>query len=219
MSSIHAVSFPLQLPPGALGAAAVSSDVRCFLVPHATGVLLVDAGLPGGADALGAALARMSADWSDVSDIVVTHAHFDHVGGLRDVLGRAVGAVLHAGAGEIADVQAAATGHQATSLTSGDHVAGFSVRPTPGHTAGHLCLLDEDAGVLLAGDVVGSLDGNLIRPPSMFTSDAVTAERSLAELASFGVARLITSHGDELADGPQQLLALSAAGSAAHATS
>lgn len=204
MPSIHAVPFALQLPPGAVGPDPVDSDVRCFLVPHDRGLLLVDAGLPGSADELTSALGSLSADWSDVTDVVVTHAHVDHVGGLAEVLGRAPSAALHAGAAEVTDVEAAA-GRRPGALSSGDRVAGLRVVLAPGHTAGHLCLLDEDGGVLLAGDAVGALGGGLVRAPALFTADAVTAEQSLRELAALDVARLLTSHGPELADGPQRL--------------
>ncbi len=51
MPTCHAVPFALQLPPGAGGGGPVPSDVRCFVLPHAGGVVLVDAGLPGSAEA------------------------------------------------------------------------------------------------------------------------------------------------------------------------
>lgn len=210
MPSIHAVPFELQLPPG-LEEGAVTSDVRCFLVSHASGVALVDAGLPGSADAICAALDGLSADWSDVTDIVVTHAHFDHVGGLSAVLSQAPAATLRSSVAEASAVEAAAGGRQVRPLESGAAVAGLTVVLTPGHTPGHLCLLSADDGVLLAGDVVGCIAGALVRAPSMFTDDAVLAEQSIREMASLGVTRLLTSHGDELMDGPEQLTLLAGA--------
>lgn len=211
MPSIHAVPFALQLPPGALGEGAVNSDVRCFLLPHASGVALVDAGLPASAETIFVALEELSADWSDVSDIVVTHAHFDHVGGLAGVLSHAPAATLRSSVAEASAVEAAAGGRQVRPLESGAAVAGLTVVLTPGHSPGHLCLLSADDGVLLAGDVVGCVAGALVRAPSMFTDDAVLAEQSLRELASLGVTRLVTSHGDELIDGPEQLAILAGA--------
>lgn len=81
---------------------------------------------------------------------------------------------------------------------------------TPGHTAGHLSLLHENEGVLLAGDVVGSVEGELVRFPQPFTADSATAEISLRQLAALEVVRLVTSHGDELVDGMDQLRRLAA---------
>lgn len=149
--------------------------------------------------------------WSDVSDVVVTHAHFDHVGGLADVLAQASAATVRSGRPEVHAVEAAAGGRPVQPLDPGAGVAGFTVLLTPGHTPGHLCLLREDDGVLLAGDVVGSDRGALTRAPRMFTDDPVTAEASLRQLAALDVVRLITSHGDELMDGPRQLAILATA--------
>ncbi len=176
MATIHAVPFELQLPPGVAGPTAVTSDLRCFLLPHPGGVALVDAGLPGSVDALERGLSELSAAWSDVTDVVVSHAHADHVGGLAAVLAMASAATLWAGAAEVEDVEAASAGRVAQPFVGGERVAGFTVLPTPGHTAGHVCLLDDSDGVLLAGDAVGSIAGELVRAPAMFTADAARAE-------------------------------------------
>jgi len=206
--TIHPVAFTLQLPPGAISPEAVTTDVRCFLIQHETGVLLVDAGLPGSSAAIGETLAGMSASWDDVSDVVVTHGHFDHIGGLGEVLALATTATVRAGHDDAADVEEAARGRQVIPLESGDVVAGWVTVSSPGHTAGHLGLLHGGDGVLLAGDGVGALAGTLVRAPAMFTADSATAERSLRELAALDVARLVTSHGGELPDGPEQLARL-----------
>jgi glyoxylase-like metal-dependent hydrolase (beta-lactamase superfamily II) len=91
-------------------------------------------------------------------------------------------------------------------------VAGWRAFETPGHTPGHLSLLHEADGVLLAGDVVGSSAGALTRAPRMFTADLAAAEASLRTLAALEVLRLVTSHGDELPDGPERLARLRDAG-------
>lgn len=205
MPTIYAVPFSLELPPGAAGATTITSDVRCFLLPHPDGVMLVDAGLPGSLEGIESGLTHLSATWSDVSDVVVTHAHFDHVGGLAGVLAQAPNATLWAGPAEVGDVEALSGGRVAQPLADGRRVAGWTVLPTPGHTAGHLCLVHEDDGVLLAGDVVGSIGGELRRAPEMFTTDRVRAEASLRELAARKFVRVVTSHGEELADGPARL--------------
>jgi glyoxylase-like metal-dependent hydrolase (beta-lactamase superfamily II) len=189
----------------------VRSDVRCFLVPHASGVVLVDAGLPGSVEAITSTLTGLSAGWTDVSDVVVTHAHFDHVGGLAEVVAKAASATLRASAAETSAVAAAAGGREVAPLEPGAAIGGLTALLAPGHTPGHLCLLAADDGLLLAGDVVGCLQGVLVRPPGMFTDDPALAEQSLRHLAGLDVTRLITSHGPELVDGPAQLASLASA--------
>ena len=38
-------------------------------------------------------------------------------------------------------------------------IHGLRVVATPGHTSGHLCLLDEDHGLLFTGDAIGAEAG------------------------------------------------------------
>ncbi len=81
---IEPVVTQLQVPPGMLGPDPVTIEVRCFVVVGPGGVVLVDSGPPGTGEAIGGAIARAGATWSDVTDIVLTHRHFDHVGGLAE---------------------------------------------------------------------------------------------------------------------------------------
>ena len=161
-------------------------DVRCFLVAHPDGLALVDTGLPGSSGAVGAALSELGATWADVSDILLSHDHPDHVGSLEEVGTLAPGAFVWGNA------PLAARG-----LDDGIVVRGLRVLATPGHTPGHVSFLD-DQGTLLVGDLVGSRDGRLERAPAMFTADAAQAEASIAKLAATGAERMIFGHGAEI---------------------
>jgi len=205
-TSVFPVVLDLQIPAGMLGPDPVTADVHCFLVPHRSGVLLVDTGTPGSETALTAGLAYIGAGWSDVTDVVLTHAHFDHTAGLPQVLALAPAARVWAGADDIPGVDA---GERAVvALKDGDHLRSLTVLTTPGHTPGHLSLLDEAASLLLVGDLVGALDGTLSRAPAVFTADAATADESLRRVARLDVNRVLFSHGGELADGPAALKVL-----------
>jgi glyoxylase-like metal-dependent hydrolase (beta-lactamase superfamily II) len=169
-TSVFPVVLDLQIPAGMLGPDPVTADVRCFLVPHESGVLLVDTGPPGSQAALTAGLTHIGAGWSDVTDVVLTHAHFDHTAGLPQVLALAPAARVWAG-GE--DTPAVHAGERpVAALKDGDHLRSPTVLTTPGHTPGHLSLLDEAASLLLIGDLAGTLDGTLSRSPAVFTADA-----------------------------------------------
>ena len=56
------------------------AHTNVYLVEHDDRVLIVDAGLPAFWDPLIAALAEIGRGPEDVDGIVLTHAHFDHVG-------------------------------------------------------------------------------------------------------------------------------------------
>lgn len=103
-----------------------------------------------------------------LEQIVATHAHFDHVGGVRPLV-EATGAPFLAGEAELPALRVAADrALLAFGLTipqppdpdrllrAGDTVtiAGrpFRVALTPGHSPGHICLIGE--GVAFVGDVV-----------------------------------------------------------------
>jgi glyoxylase-like metal-dependent hydrolase (beta-lactamase superfamily II) len=190
---IRAVVFDVHLPAGVAGPEPVDIDVRCFLVPHADGIVLVDTGLPGSAADIGKALGRMGATWADVSDILLSHDHPDHVGGLAEVAALAPHAVVWGNAPL-----------SARTLEDGAAVRDLRVIATPGHTAGHVSLLHSE-GTLLVGDLLGSHDGRLQRAPAVFTADATQAEQSIQKIARVEAHRFLFAHGAELAE-PQQLL-------------
>ena len=196
---LEPVISEVKVPAGMLGPDPVTFDVRCFIVPGADGIVLVDAGPPGAANAIEAALDRIGARWSDVSDVVLTHAHFDHVGGLTDAAARTPRANLWAGARDISEIRLDGA-RLVKPLVDGDRVRGLAVLDTPGHTPGHVSLLDEANSLLLVGDVVGTSDGVLSLGPPAFTADPVRARASLARVASLGVERVVFSHGAEIAD-------------------
>src|SRR5206468_11685865 len=56
------------------------AGVNCYLLEEGRGVTLVDAGLPATWPFLGQALEALSRGPSDVVALVLTHAHFDHIG-------------------------------------------------------------------------------------------------------------------------------------------
>ena len=190
---IRPVVIDVHLPAGMAGPDPMDFDVRCFLVPHPSGIALVDTGVPGSAPAIADALADMGAGWSDLTDVVLSHDHPDHIGSLEDVVAHAPQAVIRG--------NAPLTARQ---LNEGEAVRGLTVFATPGHTAGHVSLLHE-SGVFLVGDIVGNQGGVLSRAPAPFTADAAVAESSLHRISTIGFDRLLTAHGAELPDAANAL--------------
>ncbi|MFN8029072.1 MAG: MBL fold metallo-hydrolase [Dermatophilaceae bacterium] len=189
-AGVVAVNMEHLIPAGALGPEPVQFEVRAYLVPHDTGLVLVDTGMdPTGRD-LDAALARSGASWSDVSHLVITHAHPDHIGAVGHVRRAAPGAhVLAHPLEAIADT---------APVVEGDVMGPLRALGTPGHTAGHLSLIDDSTGVLLVGDALGSMNNVLVRAPEQFTTDTEQAEQSLHRLLSVRGTRMLFAHGDEL---------------------
>ena len=106
-------------------------------------------------------------------------------------------------------------------LESGEHVGSLLVVAAPGHTPGHIALLDERDGTLIAGDAFSTLGGvsttGRINPRfplvGMSTWDRPTANRTAAMLRALEPAALAVGHGpvvvDPLADIDRALAAVS----------
>jgi hydroxyacylglutathione hydrolase len=94
-----------------------------------------------------------------LTDILVTHHHGDHVGGLAELLRHAPGAAVHGPAGEAMPVPV-------IPLREGDRFEALGVAwrviDVPGHTAGHIAFFADrqpalpDAPLLFCGDTLFS---------------------------------------------------------------
>ena len=197
--TVEPVVTQVQVPPGMLGPDPVSFEVRCFVVADAGGVVLVDTGTPGSREAIGRALVNVGATWANVTDIVLSHKHFDHVGGLAEVSEQASRATIWAGAQDAPEVSTI-DGRVVQAVTEGDRVGELRVVHTPGHTAGHISLLHEAASLLFIGDLVGSVDGVPTFGPAAFTADPESSRRSLRRMVDLAPERILFSHGGEMSD-------------------
>lgn len=158
-----------------------------YLVETDDGLALVDCGVAGKVDVLTAAIAGLGLDDGRIGDILVTHHHFDHVGGLAAMArrtgaavwaptidapfirgdrrppppGSTVGRVLAPVLDRVTpDAEPAAVGHEIDDGAALPLGEGSRAVHTPGHTPGHTSfLLDRDGGVLIAGDAVANLNG------------------------------------------------------------
>jgi glyoxylase-like metal-dependent hydrolase (beta-lactamase superfamily II) len=192
----------LRLPAGAFGPEPVEADVRAFLVDYGRGLVLIDTGFADEPASIEQKLAELGAGWSDVSDVLLTHDHPDHTGGLARIRELAPAAVIR---GDTADHFEGPV----APLSEGMLIRTLEVLGLPGHTPGHVGFIDTSTGAVFAGDAVGSVDGSLVRSPDMFTADREQAERSLLRLAEVTTSRLLPSHGAEVADPVGAIRALS----------
>ncbi len=177
--------------PGVLGPDPVTLDVRCFVVAGPSGIVLVDTGLPGSSrrdrgDARADRRRRGPTSLTSCSPTPIV----DHVGGLADVAARAPRATVWAGARDVAAIPVGGD-VVVDRLGEGDRIGGLLVLDTPGHTPGHISLVD--AARVPASSSATSSAASRARCRSVhraFTADAARSRASLARVAGMGVDRL-----------------------------
>ena len=143
-------------------------------------------------------LARVSDRAGDVTAILVTHRHSDHVGGIAALAGR-TGAPVRAWGRDTAD------GIDVQPLNDGEVVraggVALSALYTPGHASDHVCFLS-DSAELFSGDVVLGEGTTVIAPPDGNMRDYMA---TLHELRACKIERIYPGHGPAL-DDPARVL-------------
>lgn len=178
--------------------------VSAYVLARSGEAAVVDTGGPGSAAAIEASLGALGLGWGAVGHLVLTHRHGDHVGSATEVLDRASDAVVYAGA---ADIDAIGLARPVTAVADGDRVFDLRIVSTPGHTAGHIAVLDEVGGILVAGDALNTSGGELAGSDPRFTDDADAAAASVAKLGALRFETLLVGHGEPITDGASALVA------------
>jgi glyoxylase-like metal-dependent hydrolase (beta-lactamase superfamily II) len=148
--------------------------VNAWLVREDDGLTLIDTTMKGAGKAIRAAAGELGAP---ITRIVLTHAHGDHIGALDELAGALPGAEVIISArdarllskdksldpGEPQDKIAGSLPGAKTvptrTVTHGDRIGSLEVIATPGHTPGHVALLDTRDQTVFCGDVFSTIGG------------------------------------------------------------
>lgn len=192
--------------------------VNIFLVEEDDGVTVIDTAIAGSTKKVVQTAGLIG---KPITRIVLTHAHDDHVGSLdklheavpdAEIFMTARDARLMAGDKSLDDgepqtkLRGGLRGQKTeptTLVNDGDTIGSLEVLFTPGHTPGHMALLDTRDGTWFCGDVFSTLGGlattarvNPLFPlPAMATWHPPTVLESATLLADLGPARLAPGHG------------------------
>jgi glyoxylase-like metal-dependent hydrolase (beta-lactamase superfamily II) len=217
----------VQLAPGILRIPTVRLDaVNTYALLEDDGsVTLVDAGVKGSSARIHAALAEVGRKPTDVTRVLLTHAHGDHAGGARELWDHGAGFRVHErDAGDLAAGRPAPpsspspvarlllplipTGWEGVraeaTFTDGellDVAGGLRVVHTPGHTPGHVSFLHEGSGVLITGDALFNFLHRITFSPKLFCYDAPRSRETAARLGDLDYEVAAFIHGPEIRQG------------------
>jgi glyoxylase-like metal-dependent hydrolase (beta-lactamase superfamily II) len=174
--------------------------VSAYILYRGGEAALVDTGQSGSAPDIEAALAGIGLGWDAVGHVILTHRHPDHVGGAEAVAELAPNSTFYIGQGDADAIGDLGRGGPHP-VTEDDNIFDLGVIETPGHTAGHISVLDEAAGILVAGDAMNRTNGVLSGSNPSFTADAAAANESVRKLAGFEFEVVLFGHSNPILKG------------------
>lgn len=171
--------------------------------------VMVDTGTGQNMDYILKSIEEAGSNVTDLSLIVNTHNHYDHIGGNRYLDLEVAMHANDARALEEGDEEALLTTMFGTTmdkmkvarkLREGDKIHNFEVLLTPGHTSGSICLYDGET--LISGDTVFA-GGGFGRVD--LGGDMGEMRKSLERLSKLDVQYLLPGHGPAVGEGSQHI--------------
>jgi len=211
--SVWPLKIPFRIPAG--GGRFIERSVNAFLVAGRD-LCLIDAGVSGSVSSLLNLAMTAGREPGEISILVLTHSHPDHLGGALDIQ-KATGCIVAAhpaerGWIEDTDLQARERPVPGFStlvggpvrvdrfLGDGDEIGiggdrSLAVIHTPGHSPGSISLLLGDEGVLFSGDAIP------VKGEIPVYDDPSTSLRSIAKLEELKRVKILLPSWDTPKEG------------------
>ena len=223
----------VPLAPGIWRIPLVRDFVNGFVLRDDDGqVTLVDMGIKPSGPKVIAALGAIGSGPSDVTRLLLTHAHPDHAGGAAHVAA-VTGRSFSVHEADAPFAREGTTPPRDRSFLMGRLIdrlsrrgtdfapvpvdrelrdgevlpvaGGLRVVHTPGHSPGHVSFLHEESRLLITGDAIFNVLG-LRWPVKAFCSDFAMTRRTAHELAELDYTVAAFTHGPELRDRPREAI-------------
>lgn len=183
-----------------------ATHTNCYLIYNSREILVIDPGSPYEEEqhALAAAVDDLVSEGRSVREIILTHMHPDHVGGvnsLREHLSGRVRVAAHRFTaqplGDTVRVDRLIEDGDVIELVGSPRIT-LRAMHTPGHARGHLCLYEAETGTLISGDNIVGMGSVLIDPPEGDMSDYLASLRQMRNLPNLSV--IFGGHGPAIAN-------------------
>jgi glyoxylase-like metal-dependent hydrolase (beta-lactamase superfamily II) len=195
------ICFPVRTPTKP-----PATHTNCYLIYTSDELLIIDPGSPyeNEQQALAQAVDGLVGEGRSVREIVLTHMHPDHVGGvnaLKQHLGEQTKVAAHKLTAEplteTIRVDRLIEDGESIDLTGSPNIS-LRTMHTPGHARGHLCFHEERTGTLISGDNIVGLGSVLIEPGEGNMRDYLDSLRRMGALPNLSV--IFGGHGPAIAN-------------------
>ncbi len=196
------------------------TNANVYIVVNANDLMIVDTGMPGQLNKILDYIKVLGKDPSNVSKIVLTHCHVDHMGNVFE-LKKVTNAKVYVHEKDAPYVSGkekvpspkglAGAAFKVASpffkvkylepdvlLKENDIIDGFVVIHNPGHTPGSISLYSKDKNLIFVGDELRFIDGKLEGPPEQFTPDMDSAVKTMKKLTEIDYDVMLSGHGNPL---------------------
>jgi glyoxylase-like metal-dependent hydrolase (beta-lactamase superfamily II) len=199
-------------------ASANMAHSNVYLIVNGKELTVIDTGTPGNAKKIVDYIEKIGHKLDEVTTIILTHFHMDHVGSAKELkellnnakiashveeadyisgkkpLPKPYNILFRAFSSFIKPTPVEVT----IPLKDNDKIGTLRIIYTPGHTPGSIALLDEERKVLFAGDTLRYNGKKVSGAPEQFSLDANMAKQSIGKIAALDFEVMLPGHGEPL---------------------